>query len=379
MGLISYNKRMKILTVFGTRPEAIKMAPVIKELRKFPGMIDCKVCVTAQHRDMLDPFLKLFDINPDFDLNIMREKQSLEYITSTVLSQMGFILEKERPDFVFVQGDTTTSMAAALAAFYQHICIGHIEAGLRTNDKNQPFPEEVNRRFIDDMSDLYFVHTAQARENLIREGVFPGRIEITGNTVIDSLLEIASSPKEISHPSLKSIPFENKKVILVTAHRRENIGRPLENICQALRIIADKYADDVIVIYPVNLNPKVGETVHKSLDGHKNIFCIEPLDYADFVLLMKKSYLILTDSGGLQEEAPSLNKPVLVLREVTERPEALETGATCLVGTDIKRIVDQASLLIEDPQVYQKMSGAINPYGDGRASQRIVERLLRKI
>jgi len=369
---------MKILTVFGTRPEAIKMAPVIKELRKLPQHFECKVCVSAQHRGMLDPFLTLFAINPDFDLNIMRENQSLEYITSTVLSQMGRIIEEEHPDFVLVQGDTTTSMAAALAAFYQHVRIGHIEAGLRTNDKDQPFPEEINRRIIDSMSDLYFVHTEEARKNLIREGASPDRIELTGNTVIDSLLEISSKQEELGVP-LKDIPFEGKKVILVTAHRRENIGKPLENICQALQVIAKKYADDVIIIYPVHLNPRVGETVHQFLKGHKNIFCIEPLDYLAFVQIMKRSYLILTDSGGVQEEAPSLHKPVLVLRDKTERPEALAAGATCLVGTDVKRIVDQTSLLIEDPQAYQKMSHAINPYGDGKASQRIVERLLKEI
>ncbi len=370
---------MKVLAVFGTRPEAVKMAPVIKELRKFPEAFDCKVCVSAQHRAMLDPFLKLFGIVPDFDLNVMREKQSLEYITSTVLSQMGRIIEQERPDFVLVQGDTTTSMAAALAAFYQHVRIGHIEAGLRTHDKKQPFPEEINRRIIDNMSDLYFVHTPQARENLLKEGVSLDRIELTGNTVIDALLEIISRPQEILHSSLKGIHFEAKKTILVTAHRRENIGRPLENICRALQIIADKYADEVVIIYPVHLNPGVRETVHLLLKGHKNIFCIEPLEYEAFVGMMKRSYLILTDSGGIQEEAPSLHKPVLVLREVTERPEALQTGATCLVGTDINRIVEQTCLLIEDSQAYQKMAQAINPYGDGKASQRIVERLLREI
>jgi len=368
---------MKVLTVFGTRPEAVKMAPVIKELRKFPEIIECKVCVSAQHRAMLDPFLKLFDINPDFDLDVMRENQSLEYITSTVLSQMGRIIETERPDFVLVQGDTTTSMAAALAAFYQQVRIGHIEAGLRTYDKRQPFPEEINRRIIDDISDLYFVHTPEARDNLLKEGVLAERIALTGNTGIDSLLEVASKP-DIGEGLWQGIPLEGKKIILVTAHRRENIGKPLENICQALRIIADKYADDVLIIYPVHLNPKVKETVNQFLNGYKNIFCIEPLGYEAFVHAMKKSYLILTDSGGIQEEAPSLHKPVLVLREVTERPEALETGATALVGTDTKRIVEKTSLLIEDKSAYQKMAQAVNPYGDGQAAQRIVERLLRK-
>jgi UDP-N-acetylglucosamine 2-epimerase (non-hydrolysing) len=270
-------------------------------------------------------------------------------------------------------------MAAALAAFYQHVRIGHIEAGLRTHVKEQPFPEEINRRIIDGMSDLFFVHTPEARDNLIREGTEAKRIELTGNTVIDSLLAVASNSKETAHPSLKDIPFEGKKVILVTAHRRENIGKPLENICRALLAIEAKYAGEVVIIYPVHSNPKVKETVHGLLNGHKNIFCIAPLEYEDFIEVMKRSYLILTDSGGLQEEAPSLHKPVLVLREVTERPEALKAGATCRVGTDTKSIIDQTSMLIENFQAYQKMAKAINPYGDGKASQRIVERLLKEI
>jgi len=367
---------MKILTVFGTRPEAVKIAPVIKELQKYPQEFDCKVCVSAQHRDMLDPFLKLFNIKPDHDLNIMKDKQSLEYITSTVLSQIGYLIEQERPDLVLVQGDTTTSMAAAMGAFYQHVRIGHIEAGLRTYDKLKPFPEEINRRIIDDMSDLFFVHTAEARENLIKEGINPQSIEVTGNTVIDSLLDTAS--RSIDPQELKGIPLAGRRVVLVTAHRRENIGKPLENICQALQIIADKYKDSVIV-FPVHLNPKVREIIHRYFKNHPNIFCLEPLGYEAFVHVMKKSYLVMTDSGGLQEEAPSLHKPVLVLRDVTERPEALNAGATCLVGTDVQRIVDKASLLMDNTETYQKMAQAINPYGDGRASRRIVERLLKEI
>ncbi|MBI4309466.1 MAG: UDP-N-acetylglucosamine 2-epimerase (non-hydrolyzing) [Candidatus Omnitrophica bacterium] len=369
---------MKILTVFGTRPEAVKMAPVIKELRKHPQHFDCKVCVSAQHREMLDPFLRLFGIAADYDLNIMQEKQSLEYITSTILSQMGYLLEEERPDFVLVQGDTTTSMAAALAAFYKRVRIGHIEAGLRTGDKYQPFPEEINRRMIDTMSDLYFAHTQEAKDNLIAEGFPSDRIELTGNTVIDALLDVAQKEMDFAGTPLAAVPLAGKKVILVTAHRRENVGRPLEDICKALQAIAAKYADEAVIVYPVHLNPAVQETANALLKGHKNIFLIAPLDYVLFVHLMKSSYLILTDSGGIQEEAASLHKPVLVLREVTERPEALAAGATRLVGTDTKRIVDETSVLMEDPQAYQKMSHAANPYGDGQAGRRIAARLLKE-
>ena len=370
---------MKILTVFGTRPETIKLAPVIKELAKFPLHFDCKICVSAQHRAMLDPFLSLFAIKPDYDLDIMRENQSLEHITNTVLTRVGQILQQERPDLVLVQGDTATSMAAAMAAFYQQVRIGHIEAGLRSYDKSQPFPEESNRRIIDDISDLYFVHTPQARENLIREGTNPASIEMTGNTVIDSLLDIASNSSDVLPASLAGVPWKDRKIILVTAHRRENIGKPLENVCQALQMIADKYENEVCIIFPVHLNPKVQEITRRYLAGYKNIFCTAPMEYAEFVSVLKRSYLILTDSGGIQEEAPSLHIPVLVLRELTERPEALEAGATCLVGCDINRIVEKTSVLMEDSQEYQKMSKVVNPYGDGKASQRIVERLLREI
>jgi len=363
---------MKILIVFGTRPEAVKMAPVIKELGRHKGRIKTCVCVTAQHRQMLDPFLKNFNIRPDYDLNIMRKNQSLGYITSTVLTEMGKIIAREGPDYVLVQGDTTTSMAAALAAFYHQVKIGHIEAGLRTYDKNRPYPEEANRHIIDDISDLFFVHTKEARDNLLKEGKPADKIQITGNTVIDAVLEVAKRKTKFDHPAL----LKKKKVVLVTAHRRENLGRPLERICLAIKKLALKYPAEIEIIYPVHLNPAVGQKAHQILGNIKNVHLILPLDYFSFIHLMKNAYLILSDSGGVQEEAPSLHKPVLVLREVTERPEALKAGATKLVGTDIKRIVDAASRLIESKKAYQKMAKVPNPYGDGKAAQRIVARLL---
>jgi UDP-N-acetylglucosamine 2-epimerase (non-hydrolysing) len=368
---------MKVLTVFGTRPEAIKMYPVIKELLKYKKRIKSCVCVTAQHRQMLDPFLNNFNIKPDYDLNIMRSKQTLEYVTNTVLSKVSQIIKKEKPDYILVQGDTTTSMAASLAAFYSNVKIGHIEAGLRTYDKNKPFPEEANRCFIDAMSDLFFVHTKQAKENLLKEGKSANQIYVTGNTVIDAVLDVSKGKTKIDDPVLSRMISLRKKIILVTAHRRENLGEPLERICQALKRIALKYGQEVVIVYPVHLNPAVGQIARRVLKDIPNVYLAGPLDYFSFVHLMKVSYLILSDSGGIQEEAPSLHKPVLVLREVTERPEALKAGATKLVGTNIKRIVDQVSLLIENRKAYQKMAQVRNPYGDGQASKRIVARLLK--
>jgi UDP-N-acetylglucosamine 2-epimerase (non-hydrolysing) len=369
---------LKVLCVFGTRPEVIKMAPVIKELKKHVGKIKCRVCVSAQHRQMLDPFLKIFNIRSDYDLNIMQEKQSLEYITSTVLSQMGYVLEREKPDYVLVQGDTTTSMAAALAAYYHKIPIGHIEAGLRTHDKYRPFPEEINRIFIDDLSDLFFVHTKEAKNNLLAEGRSKSHIEVTGNTVIDALLQTAELKVNLKNTPLANISIGKKKIILITAHRRENLGVPLENICLAIKALAHKYRDSATFIYPVHLNPAVQQKAKKFLGNISNVFLIPPLDYVSFVQIMKHSYLILTDSGGIQEEAPSLQKPILVLRDVTERPEVLKAGASRLVGTNIKRIVEETTRLIEDPKEYKKMSNIRNPYGDGKASWRIVQRLLKE-
>lgn len=366
---------IKALIVFGTRPEAIKMAPVIKEFKKYPGQIQCKVCVSAQHREMLDPLLKLFQIKPDYDLNIMQEKQSLEYITSAVLSQLGYIFQKEKFDYVLVQGDTTTSMSAGLAAYYNGIKVGHIEAGLRTGDKKQPFPEEINRRIIDEISDCYFVHTREAKENLLREGIHPRAIALTGNTVIDALLETAQRAFRVEGTPLEHIPFK-KKIILVTAHRRENLGKPLKEICTALKMIASRFSQDIHIVYPVHLNPRVQHEVHASLKNIENVSLIPPLDYPAFVYLMKRSFLILSDSGGIQEEAPSLNIPVLVLRALTERPEAVKAGANRLVGTRKEKIVRETSRLIRNPKEYQKMAKTRNPYGDGKASERIVKIIL---
>ncbi len=363
---------VKILTVFGTRPEVIKVVPAIKELRKHPDKFICCTCITAQHRQMVDQLLKLFEINPNYDLNIMKEDQSLEYITVIVLTKIGEIIRKERPDYLLVQGDTTTSMAACLAAFYQKVKIIHLEAGLRTWNKLHPYPEEINRIIIDSMSDLCFAHTEQAKQNLLREGVAPDKIEVTGNTVIDSLLGVAATDIDVRNSPLENIPFNKMKIILVTAHRRENFGQPLINICNAIKEIALRYSSSVHIVYPVHPNPNVQKTVYSILKGIINVSLIEPLDYKYFVYLMKHSYLILTDSGGLQEEAPSLGKPVLVLRQVTERPEAVETGAAEVVGTQTKAIVEAMVELLENKKKYERMVQATNPYGDGKAAGRIV-------
>lgn len=368
----------KIMIVFGTRPEAIKMAPVIKELQKHRDKFICCICVTSQHRQLLDPLLTLFDIKPDHDLNIMRENQSLEYITTATLTKLGEILEQEKPDYLLVQGDTTTAMAASLAAFYHRIKIAHIEAGLRTWNKLQPYPEEINRKIIDAVSDLYFVHTEQANKNLLQEGITAENIIVTGNTVIDALLDVAGKKFDLKRSVLKNIPFTEKKVILVTAHRRENFGQPLVNICYAIKEIALRYPYDVYFVYPVHPNPNVKNTVYSILNGLENVLLIEPLNYEVFVQLMKNSYLILTDSGGLQEEAPSLGKPVLVLRKVTERTEAVEIGTAQIVGTQREKIIEKTINLLENRTAYEHMSKALNPYGDGKASKRIVIHLLKK-
>lgn len=368
----------KILTVIGTRPEVIKMAPVITELRKQPSEFACRVCLTAQHRQMIDPLLKLFDIKPVYDLNIMLENQDLEYITVNVLSKVVQIIRQEKPDYLMVQGDTTTAMAASLAAFYQKVKIAHVEAGLRTWNKMQPYPEEINRKIIDAVSDICFAHTEHAKQNLLKEGIPEMNIVVTGNTVIDALLDMARREFDVAGTVLANIPFNDRKVILVTAHRRENFGQPLINICHAIREIAMHYPSDVYVVYPVHLNPNVQDPAYSILGGIKNVLLVEPLDYEPFVHLIKRSYLILTDSGGLQEEAPSLGKPVLVLREVTERPEAVEAGTAQLVGTRPEKIIERTIELLEDDREYERMSKALNPYGDGKASERIVSRILKE-
>lgn len=369
----------KILLVFGTRPEAIKMAPLVKTLQANEAFV-VKVCVTAQHRQMLDQVLKLFDIQPDFDLNLMRPAQDLSDITSGVLLGLKPVLSQWRPDAVLVHGDTSTTFAASLAAFYQRIPVGHVEAGLRTNDLYSPWPEEANRKLTSSLAQWHFTPTATSRSNLLKEGVSSKAIHVTGNTVIDALLQIRE--KIVNNPQL-GLQFAqdfrfldpSKRLVLVTGHRRENFGDGFERICQALTRISENHPD-VQVVYPVHLNPQVQEPVRRLLGNVSNIHLIEPLDYLPFVYLMDKSTLILTDSGGIQEEAPSLGKPVLVMRDTTERPEAVEAGTVKLVGTDVEKIAAEAGTLLADAQAYQIMAFAHNPYGDGQACQRIAQALL---
>jgi len=382
----------KILTIFGTRPEAIKMAPVIKALEMHPDQFTSRKCVTAQHRQMLDQVLNLFQIKPDHDLDIMKPGQNLFDVTCNVLRALKSVLEKDRPDLVLVHGDTTTTMAASLAAFYCGITIGHVEAGLRTHNKQAPFPEEINRRLADVITDLHFAPTATARNNLLKEGCSADTIFVTGNTVIDALLmALEKIRSENLEPSiigglLKSFPSlckvlnnnrqkkKDSRLILVTGHRRENFGRGFENICKALKKIAAKHAN-VQIVYPVHLNPQVQEPVRRILSECDNIHLIAPLDYLAFVYLMYRSYIIITDSGGIQEEAPSLGKPVLVMRDTTERPEAIDAGTAKLVGTDYDSIVHNVSSLLEDNNAYKIMAQAVNPYGDGKACGRIIKAL----
>lgn len=368
-------KILKVITVMGTRPEVIKMASVIKELRNYP-QVNLKIISTSQHRQMLEPLLELFGIKPDYDLNIMQKGQSLEHITVSVLTKLQEILSNEKPDYLFVQGDTTTSMAASLAAFYQKIKVMHIEAGLRSGDKLQPYPEEINRKIIDSISDVCFAPTKQAKQNLLREGIVEENIGITGNTGIDAMLEISKRNLDIKGTILEDTSLNDKKIILVTAHRRENFGEPLINICKAIKEIALKHSSDVSIIYPVHLNPHVQEPVNSILSGIRNVLLIKPLDYVFFTHLMKQSYLILTDSGGIQEEGPSLGKPVLVLRKVTERPEAIEAGVAKLVGVEKDHIVSAVDKLLNDRAEYNRMARAVNPYGDGKAAERIGKMLL---
>jgi UDP-N-acetylglucosamine 2-epimerase (non-hydrolysing) len=368
--------KLKIISVFGTRPEAIKMAPVIRELAKYPDRISNKVCVTAQHRQMLDQVLVLFDIHPDYDLDIMQESQTPTQVAASVLTRLEPVLQREKPDWVLIQGDTTTTMAASVAAYYARVKVGHVEAGLRTHDKWQPFPEEINRRIAGVVADLHFAPTERSQQNLLREGVPNENILVTGNPVIDALHWVAEQPFDYGTLDLN---LQKARLILVTAHRRENFGKPLENICIALRKIAERYGDQVQIVYPVHLNPNVQEPVNRLLKGIYNITLLPPLDYLPLVWLMKQAYLVLTDSGGIQEEAPGLGKPVLVLREVTERPEAVDAGTVKLVGTDRTSILNATIRLMEDASEYQKMATAINPYGDGHAANRIVKALLGEV
>ena len=367
---------LKVMTVIGTRPEAIKMAPIIKSLRKYPEEIESVVCVTAQHREMLDQALNTFGIVPDYDLNLMNPNQSLSRLTANILTALDEVITFEKPDWVLVQGDTTTAMVASLVAYYHRIKLGHVEAGLRTDDKFQPFPEEINRRIADILADAYFAPTQNSRMNLLKEGIRSESIVVTGNTVIDALMMISERVGGRPLDSRIGRSIKDKLLILVTVHRRESFGKPLEDICKALARIAFSCQDKIQIVYPVHLNPNVRKTVYEILSGIPNISLIEPVNYEELVSLMSKAYLILTDSGGIQEEAPSLHKPVLVLRDVTERPEAIEAGAAKLIGTDTDRIYAETICLIEDPKSYYYMSSAINPYGDGQAAQRIVQFLL---
>ena len=379
--------KKKILSIFGTRPEAIKMAPVIKALESCAEEFESLVCVTAQHRGMLDQVLDLFEIKPDVDLNLMEDNQTLSQITARALTSLNDVLKEIKPDCVLVQGDTTTTMVGSLVAFYHGVRIGHIEAGLRTYNKKAPFPEEINRRMASVVADLHFAPTERAKQNLLMEGVDEKRIFVTGNTVIDALFIVV---KRHSQPGVREkwnryfgdefgISFDNgRRQIVVTGHRRESFGKGFENICKALREIGHSYAD-VEIIYPVHLNPNVQEAVRRILENTERIHLIPPLDYEPFVYLMSKSYLILTDSGGIQEEAPSLGKPVLVIRETTERPEAVEAGTARLLGTDQNKIISETNLLLSNKETYLTMSMAHNPYGDGKASHNIIKILLEAL
>lgn len=380
----------KIMLVFGTRPEAIKMAPLVKKFQANPDIFETQVCVTGQHREMLDQVLDIFHITPDYDLNIMKQGQDLYDVTARVLVGMRDVLKAAQPDIVLVHGDTTTSMAAALAAFYQQIPVGHVEAGLRTNNIYSPWPEEMNRQITGRIATYDFAPTPLSRQNLLHEGVNDQKITVTGNTVIDALHLVTRRIKDDAkldtqlQNRLFSAGYDinrlanSRKLVLITGHRRENFGEGFMQICTAIRDLKNKY-EDVDFVYPMHLNPNVRKPIHavfgESLNELGNIFFIEPLEYLEFVYLMEHATIVLTDSGGIQEEAPGLGKPVLVMRETTERPEALEAGTVKLVGTDYNKIINNVSILLEDKEAYERMSKATNPYGDGLASQRIVEKL----
>lgn len=366
--------KLKAMVIFGTRPDAVKMAPLVKELEKHEE-IEPVVCVTAQHRQMLDQVLDIFQITPEHDLNIMQDRQTLEHITTRALEGLTGVFDTDRPDVVLVHGDTTTCFVSALAAFYRKIPVGHVEAGLRTYDKYSPYPEEMNRKLACALTDYHFAPTRANHSNLLREGIQPEKIYVTGNTALDALKTTVKKNYSYQSPSLKGLDLAGKRVIAVTAHRRENLGEPLEQMCLAMRDVADRY-EDVRIVYAVHLNPAVRETAFRVLGGNPRIHLIDPLDVQDMHNLMDRSYLIMTDSGGLQEEAPALGKPVLVLRKETERPEAVEAGTVKLAGTDRETIVTLATQLLDDAGEYAKMAKAVNPYGDGIASERIAKALL---
>lgn len=366
--------KLKVMTIFGTRPEAIKMAPLVKELEKNPE-IESIVCVTAQHRQMLDQVLSMFGITPDYDLDIMKERQTLYDITSRVLLGVGDVIEKAKPDIALVHGDTTTTFASALAAYYRQVKVGHVEAGLRTYDKYSPFPEEMNRKLTGQLADLHFSPTKQNKANLLKEGILEKDIFITGNTVIDALKTTVRSDYIFQSEVLNSLDFEGRRVIVMTAHRRENLGEPLENICEAVLEIVNRFPDTELV-YPVHLNPAVKNTAERILGNHPRIHLIAPLDVEELHNAMARCTLVMTDSGGLQEEAPSLGKPVLVLRKETERPEAVMAGTVKIAGVSKDDIIREASRLLSDDAAYNQMAQAVNPYGDGNASYRTVQAIL---
>lgn len=369
--------RLKVMTIFGTRPEAIKMAPVVLELAKYPTIIEPVVAVTAQHREMLDQVLNLFDIKPDHDLDIMAKGQTLFDITCRAMQGLNAVLAEEKPDIVLVHGDTTTTFAGALTAFYHQIAVGHVEAGLRTQNKYSPYPEEMNRKLTGSLTDLHFAPTDTAKANLLQENIDKGSVFVTGNTVIDALLATVKQDYQFQDQLLAGINYADRKVILVTTHRRENLGEPMRHVYQALRDIVHEF-DDVEVVFPVHKNPLVREVVNSELGGLDRVHLIDPLEYQPFANLLARSYLVLTDSGGIQEEAPSLGKPVLVLRDTTERPEAIEAGTVKLIGTDKDRVYSETRLLLTNQNEYEYMANACNPYGDGRASRRIVQAILWK-
>ena len=365
---------IKVMSIFGTRPEAIKMAPLVKELEKREE-IKSIVCVTAQHREMLDQVLNTFDIKPDYDLNIMKQGQTLAEVTTRALIGLEEVIKEVQPDIVLVHGDTTTTFAGALAAFYNQVAIGHVEAGLRTDDKYSPYPEEMNRQCVDRMTDLYFAPTEISKNNLLKENISEEKIYVTGNTAIDAMSTTVDD--DYVHPDLEWIK-PNERMILLTAHRRENLGEPMRHIFKAIKRIVDEFSD-IKVIYPIHMNPKVREVASEVFDGCDRIRLIEPLEVFDFHNFQNKSYIILTDSGGIQEEAPSLGKPVLVLRDTTERPEGIKAGTLKLVGTDEEVIYEETKKLLTNINEYEKMSKASNPYGDGHASERIVDAIVKYV
>ncbi|MBT5875164.1 MAG: UDP-N-acetylglucosamine 2-epimerase (non-hydrolyzing) [Candidatus Latescibacteria bacterium] len=370
-------KKLKVLTIFGTRPEAIKMAPVIDALRKRSDAIDVRICVTAQHRELLDQVLEIFAIEPDYDLQIMQDNQTLSYVTANILTKLDSIIQNENPDWILTQGDTTSAMTGALAGFYHRVRVGHIEAGLRTGTPHSPFPEEINRRIADQVSDLHFAPTERTRDNLLREGFSSDSIYVTGNTVIDALLATVSRDEPAMLESISHLLPVGKRLIVVTAHRRENFGEPFSDICHALRDLAREFVSSIQIVYPVHPNPHVRERAHEMLGAVENIILTEPLEYLPFAHLLNRADLIITDSGGIQEEAPSVGVPVLVLRESTERPEGVEAGTLKVIGTDRHRIVAETKRLLNDKKEYDRMAGAKNPYGDGHAGQRIVDILIK--